>query len=141
IAEEVFGDSDMEDYLSTKPIRNIPILTGLKYQSEVGSMEIYGMAQIGINLFKIGDWEMEDFYYEGYPIDLMKFEFDGGSTFGFAVGAGLIFNQSFTLSARYFSLGEAELDTTVDVNGDSIPWEDLPDKKISMFVITAGINF
>ena len=56
------------------------------------------------------------------------------------VGAGFIFNNRFSIGARYLALGEAEVEYEIDVS-DGTSGEDESDAPIGLFVIMAGIRF
>lgn len=143
IADFVFEDNDLADHLEIKPYQNIPITTGLKYQTRVETFDLYGMAQIGLNIVRMGDWEMTDVYQNGYPVDLIRYEFETTNTLAFILGVGVILKDRFNISARYYALGETEIEEAkVYVDGDKLDWSDAEnDHEISMFVFSIGINF
>jgi hypothetical protein len=144
IAKEVFGDINMADHIEANNYNNIPIATGLKYQTDLETVKAYGLFQVGLNINMIGEWTMTDVYYEGLPVDEIIFEFETSNSFGFIIGGGIIISERFNISARYYGLGETEVDeASVTVDGDQMDWSDAVGEEfeISMFVITAGINF
>ena len=124
--QDIFGDN-----LETKPIFNIPILTGLKYQTEISDgMQFFGTAQLGINLIKSGTWSYNN----------TEIKFDMATSFGFVIGGGLIFNDKFNLGIRYYALGKPEIEAEIFIEGDSVDTFE-EEIKISIFAITLGINF
>src|SRR6056297_2557193 len=123
LAIEVFGESEMEDNLDTENHTNIPIVTGLKYQTALETFEVYALFQVGMNINMIGEWKLSDVYYGGYPADELKFEFETSNSVGVILGGGIILNELFNISARYYALGEIEIDeATVTVDGDEMDW-------------------
>ncbi len=143
IAKEVFGEASMADNLDVENYTNIPISSGLKYQTDLETIKVYGLFQLSYNISMIGDWEMTDVYYGGEPADI-SYEFENSNSFGIIIGGGILISERFNISARYYGLGETEIDeATATVNGDEMDWSDAEgeDFEISMFVITAGISF
>lgn len=143
IAMEVFDDADMEEYLDAKNHLNIPIVTGLQYRTTLESIDVFASAQVGLNINKMGEWTLSDVYYMGENVDEIIFEFETSNTFAFIIGGGLIFGDKFVIGARYYGLGEIEIEkATVTVDGDEMDWSDAEgDHEISMFVINVGLNF
>jgi hypothetical protein len=114
---------------------NIPIMTGLRYTSDMSpTMQFFALGQICLTFVNGPDIEVTDeFYDESY-----EYQIGSGNSFGFGVGAGLIFNSKFVISFRYLALGSTDLEISID--GEEI--EDAGyEPSISMMVITAGINF
>lgn len=143
ISMEVFDDDDMEDHFDIKNHLNIPIVTGLQYRTTVETFDLFLSGQIGLNINRMGDWTLSDVYYMGYPVDEITYEFETTNSFAFIIGGGLIFGDKFIVGARYYGLGEIEIeDATVTVDGDEMDWSDAEnDHQISMFVFNVGLNF
>ena len=146
---EDYVEDELEDYVDEGKMDagswlNIPIMTGLRYELEVSpTMKIYGQGQVGLNLVKAPKIEFEYSYYDDYEDEYYseKFEteWDIASSFGFAIGGGIIINNKINIGLRYFSLGEPEIEGKIKSSGESdkTEWE-LP---ISAMLITVGINF
>ncbi|MHA1380897.1 MAG: outer membrane beta-barrel protein [Candidatus Helarchaeota archaeon] len=144
-----FDEDELEDYVDEGKMDagswlNIPIMTGLRYESEVSpTMKIYGQGQVGLNLVKAPKIEFEysyyDYYEDEYYSGKSETEWDIASSFGFAIGGGIIINNKINIGLRYFSLGEPEIEGKIKSSGESdkTEWE-LP---ISAMLITVGINF
>src|SRR6056297_1992243 len=118
---------------------SMPVISsGLKYQTDLETIKVYGLFQLSYNISMIGDWEMTDVYYGGEPADI-SYEFENSNSFGIIIGGGILISERFNISARYYGLGETEIDeATATVNGDEMDWSDAEgeDFEISMFVIT-----
>lgn len=114
---------------------NFPWLTGIKYQKQVSpKLHVYGMGQIAFNFAMFPGIEVT---VDGESGEIST---DFSSSYGFAVGGGVILEDKFNFGLRIYSLGEAETDVVIDVAGESEPfgtWQ----QPISMILITAGINF
>ncbi len=121
--------------VSTKFTSNFPILTGLKYQTEIlDHIEIFGAFQAGLNFIKPGN--------RGITVgeETWGMEFDIYTSFGFSVGGGLIFYEHFNVGFRYFGLGEPELKGVItDPDGNSRT--EKFDQKVGSLAITLGVNF
>jgi hypothetical protein len=125
-----------DEYTSVKAGKwmNIPIMTGLRYAADISpTMQFFGLGQIALTMINGPDIEITDEYYD----ETYDYEVGSGTSFGFGVGAGLIFNSKFVISLRYLALGSAELDITIDGEEEDVGYE----PSISMMVFTAGINF
>ena len=138
IKELIIDVFEMPDdgMVSTKSTINIPILTGLKYQAEISDgMEIFGAFQVGMNFIKPGNWGGT----AGGEIWEMEFIFSSIS-FGFSIGGGFIFNESFNVDFIYFGLGESEIEGTI-TNPDGNSRTKNIDQKVGVLAITLGIIF
>ena len=101
---------------------NIPVLAGLQYQSAISpTLDFFGFGLMGINFVKrpsiaiSGSGEVRIFNpYSGYYYISGNFDAElesaSANAFGFGFGGGLIINKKFTLSFRYLTLGEPEMD-------------------------------
>lgn len=121
-------ESDFGQDVDISPYLNIPLLTGLRYQSQTsGGMGIYGLGQVGLNLSKGPSFEFNGNEQNSNMV----------ASFGFGLGAGLIFNNQFNVGIRYLGLGEPEYEYE-DQDGNSIGEMEQP---ISMLQISIGISF
>jgi hypothetical protein len=107
---------------------NIPILAGLKYESEVSSKrDAYCLFQAGVNFTKPPLFEFSD----GSEIS-----YDVSSSFGFSVGGGFVIRKKFDLGLRYLNLGKPKLKGTWD------DWAFTDVKQpISLLVVSVGFIF
>ncbi len=144
LAEDMGADPDGD--FSMGNTFNIPLHTGLKYQTDLSSMSVYGLFQVGINYIIPGKAEME---VGGTYTMTGTMEFDPGTSMGITLGGGIILNEKFTVGFRYFSLGEADIDGTQSYeikDGSTVieeGKEDLEGEEIAakFLAITVGINF
>lgn len=122
--------------ISTKSTLNIPILTGLKYQTEVANdIELYGAFLFGLNFIKPGEWKGT---VEG---ESGSIEFDSATSLGFAIAGGVIFNEHLNAGFKYFGLGEPDLDATLTSPDPDLNGTETVEQKITIFAITVGYSF
>lgn len=116
-----------------KPILNIPLMTGLKFQKNiVAKLELYGQAQIGLNIHKMGNWKIDD----------VEMVFDIKPSLGYTFGGGIIINERFNLGVRYYMLGDPEVEAKQYLDdGTSSPGFKLSKEKINLLSFVFGINF
>lgn len=113
---------------------NIPILAGLKYQSQTSeTMDLYGIGLIGLNILMPPKMELSS--EEGNA----ELKFDTATSFGFGIGGGVVFNKKFNIGFRYLSLGEPELKGEVTYPGGSEKLDET-EGKVSVILILVGIN-
>jgi len=118
---------------------NIPILTGLRYETEVSpTMDFFAAGQIGLNFYMPPSADISG--QVGGETVSGEISIDSGTAFGFAIGAGLAFNNKFNVSIRYLSLGAPEIEGTVSSPGGSDNIETTKDTGIAVFLFTAGMN-
>lgn len=134
--DELAGDDDV--IIDAGSWLNVPIMTGLRYESEVSpTMKIFGQCQLGLNLVKAPKIELEE------DSEKAEVEWDMASSFGFSIGGGIIINNKINIGLRYFSLGEPEIEGKWKYSEESgeesgkVKWE-LP---ISAMLFTVGVNF
>jgi len=114
---------------------NIPILTGLRYETEISpTMDFFALGQVGLDFYMPPN---SDITFEGGSASV---EFDSGTSFTFGLGAGLVFNNKFNVSFRYLSMGEPEIEGTV-TSPDGTENIDPPlEMGISVILLTVGMN-
>ncbi|HPN36694.1 MAG TPA: hypothetical protein PK843_19490 [bacterium] len=122
---------------------NIPIMTGFRYNYYFShQIAIFGLVQAGINLAKapakkitVGSIVGED----------TKFEF--ARDFGYEIGLGLLWNQTYNLCFRYLQLSKPRFDG--DQRLSELVFPHIYDRNkallgeersISMFVVTLGVQ-
>lgn len=116
---------------------NIPILTGLMYRHPLSpALKIFGTAQLGLNLAMAPGFEFEN----TQTLASIEGTASTATTFGLGIGGGFIFNDRFSVGARYLSLGEAEVEYEIEASDGSTA-ESESDAPIGCFVIMAGIRF
>ena len=111
---------------------NFPLLFGVSYKYDFGSaLGIFCEAAIGPNFRKIIDCEETWDYYNTQTITIgleevsytkkqIIYDYDFTMTFGFKVGAGILFwNDQISLGFDYYSLGSAKIkgETIVKLDG------------------------
>ena len=112
---------------------NIPVMTGIRYQSETSpTMQIYGLAQVGLNYMKPPTVELSAEYITA------EMETESKTSFGFGIGAGMILNNKYNIGFRYLTFGEQDLESTIDIPGIGTYDED-SEMSLSMILITVGI--
>lgn len=125
------GDQDLRSGIQDVDIGswiNIPLLTGVRYQHNLDNGNpIYAQAKIGINFSKAPKIELNQVGNE-LTTNL-------ATSFGLALGGGIIVNDKINLSLRYLGLGEPELEYESD-DGGSVQFE----KPISILQLTAGFK-
>lgn len=110
------------------PWVNIPFLTGLRYETPISpSASLFGQGQVGFNYVNGPDIELSAGGQQG------EVNFGGATTFGFGIGAGVLINQRIGVSARYFDMGEAEIEIEIEEPGGSSEAE--VDRPVSFFQI------
>jgi hypothetical protein len=112
---------------------NVPIMTGLRYSTETSpTMQMYGIAQIGLNYMKYPTIELQG---DDGSADI---EIDATTSFGFAIGGGIIMNNKFNIGIRYLTFGDQDVDGEL-----KIPYEDdvqiEGEFSLSYLLITIGI--
>jgi len=95
---------------------NIPIMTGLKYETEVSpTMKIYGLGQVGINMVKAPKLEIKA--SSSSSSVKAETEYDMASSFGYVFGGGIVLSEKISVGLRYFALGEPKIKGTVKASG------------------------
>lgn len=120
-ADDVFGTDEVD----TGFYFNVPILTGFRYTTNLSpTMQGYAQAQVGLNFFKGPSVEFND----------DESTSSIGTSFGFGVGAGVVFNDRINVSIRYLSLGEPEAEYDGDLfEGDY-------EQPVSLLTLSIGLN-
>ena len=114
----------------------IPIMTGISYNVPVSpEIGIILIGQAGLGLIK------KTTMTASVPDTASgEIELDMATSFGFGIGAGLVFNDKFNISVRYMGFGEPDFEYTI-LEDSSIyatgKWK-IP---VSTILITAGIYF
>jgi len=131
---------------------NIPVMTGFRYDHHFShKYTLYGSLQAGVNLSKapskkatVGIMSLEG-VKESVTADDTQFKFT--RDFGFEVGLGLVFYQTYNLGFRYLALSTPRFDGTQTLSEKVFPeinsLEDTilgEDRSISMFIVTLGIQ-
>ena len=112
---------------------NIPILTGLKYETDVSpTMDFFAFGQVGL------DFYIPPSSYITWEGGSAEMSLDSGTSFGFAIGAGLVFNSKFNVSFRYLSMGEPELEGSITSPGETEAISQ--DTGIAVILLTVGLN-
>lgn len=108
-------DENYEDYAVTLPkYINIPLMVGANYTYPIAdNIGLFGEAAIGINFRKITDLTLECVEHDGDE-EVDEISFDNATSLAFQVGAGLIFNEKFSVGIHYYSLGTSKVKGDVD---------------------------
>ncbi|MDX9758324.1 MAG: outer membrane beta-barrel protein [Bacteroidota bacterium] len=136
LATSIFGQPVQDVEYELGSWYNIPILTGLMYRHSVSpTIKIFGTAQLGLNVVMAPSFEFTDSQRAS-----LEGTASTATTFELGIGAGFIFNDRFSVGARYLNLGEAEVEYELDTTwGESAELE--ADAPIGCFLIMAGIRF
>lgn len=106
---------------------NVPVMGGIQIQSELSEgLQIYGQGQAGVNFAQAPS-------IEGGGIEATT---DWETTFGFAVGAGVLISDLIDIGARYLILGEPEFEYSTSEGSTGAAGS----QKISMLEIGIGIR-
>ncbi len=113
---------------------NIPIMSGVKYEKKVSpTMALYGQFQLAFNYFRPPSADLTQGQGTG------EIEADSGTSFGFVIGGGVVFNDRFTANLRLLSLGKPDVESTFSSGGQSQTTES--EIGISMLTLTGGMRF
>lgn len=83
---------------------NIPLMVGANYTYNVSDkIGLFGEAAVGLNFRKITNATEEDDTME----EITKF--DLATNLGFQIGAGVIFNEKFSIGINYYALGTSKV--------------------------------
>ncbi|MBN2355019.1 outer membrane beta-barrel protein [candidate division KSB1 bacterium] len=122
------ADGD-EDEIDAGSWINVPVMTGLRYASEVSpGTFFYGIGQVGLNMIMAPDLTIED----------MEVDMGSATTFGFALGGGVILNDKINIGLKYYILGESTIDGEImeDDDAEDVEWE----TPVSMVFLTVGLR-
>lgn len=116
LRDEFQGGMDSDEELSLPKHINIPLLGGLEYETSVSDkLDLYGELGIGLNIYKMTSLSEKHEHYEASIIPKPS------ASFGYKIGAGLIFEEKYTLSLNYWGLGSHLVDYTVEKIYDGDP--------------------
>lgn len=101
---------------------NIPIMVGANYEGKLNdNISLFAEAAFGINFGKMTKLSSQSSYsyYDDY---IGRFDresdytetFDMTTSFAFQVGAGLMFNDKWSLGVNYYSLGSQKINSNVE---------------------------
>jgi hypothetical protein len=131
---------------------NIPVMTGFRYDHHFSHRyTLYGTLQAGMNLSKapyqkatVGLKDAEG-TNELFEAENTKYSF--ARDFGYEVGIGFVWNQTYNFGIRYLALSNPRFDGTRTLSLDVFPWiyslenEIVGDERsVSMLVVTFGIQ-
>ena len=100
-------------------------------------MDFFVLGQVGLDFYMPPGADYSG--QEGGQKVSGEVSIDSGTSFGFALGAGLVFNGKYNVSLRYLSLGEPELEPTVTYPGGSQTLTG-QDTSIGVILLTVGLN-
>ena len=126
VEEEFFGtDVDTGFWI------NVPLLTGLRYQTQVSpTVDVFGLGQIGLNIVRGPSGDADD--GEVSP--------GIATTLGFGFGGGIVLSNRIQISLRYLTLGEPELEFDVDFDDPNRQDGEIErEVPISILQLTVGI--
>jgi hypothetical protein len=114
---------------------NIPIMTGLKYETAVSpTIDLYGEGLLGLDFFMppSADLSLNNVTAE--------WNSDSGTTFGFEFGGGVVINDKFIAGLKLYMLGSPDIEGTIEQEGQAD--QDVEgETSISMVLIHGGIRF
>ena len=114
-------DNGYDDASVTKPLYiNIPIMVGATYNYKFNeSFGVFGEAALGLNIRDITNlkYSLEAGSYESSQ----TLDYKLATTVAYRVGAGLVFNDKYTLGISYWNLGAAKVNAKItdEVDGPS----------------------
>ncbi len=132
-------DEDVLDFDSTVDVDagawyQIPIMSGLKYEAAVSpTVDIYGQGQLGMNFFRPPGADLTQGEATG------EIETDSGTSFGFCLGGGAVFNDHFGANVRILLLGKPDIDATFTSGGESQSSES--ETGITLVTLTGSYRF
>lgn len=101
---------------------NIPIMVGANYTYNISnSFGIYGEGAVGLNIQKTTNF-VQSADYDGVEYEVTT-KFDLATSLGFQIGAGVIFNEKFSIGLHYYALGTNKLKGNTD-NSDESGYDD-----------------
>jgi len=128
---------------------SIPVLIGMEYQLPLSSStNIYGEAGIGANFFKLTKQESE--FIENINIDeynyYYKTNYDSSIKLAGKIGVGLLFNDKYSISLSYWSLGNHNIkgewtETTFRGGTNTEKVEATKTMDVRILALTAGVRF
>lgn len=150
---DMIGVEGLEVDLTMGSWNNIPIMAGLKYQSEISPwLRLYGTGQAGINIIRGPKFEMIAEAIGG-SVDI---NWKTATSLGFGIGGGAVIYDRINIGMRYLRLGEANLKGTFDYafprqgGSATIRWKELPTffgrpigdvPPFSVLLLTVGLDF
>ncbi|MEL6824430.1 MAG: outer membrane beta-barrel protein [Calditrichota bacterium] len=118
--------------------KNIPIMTGVKFQRAASpTVSIFGAGLLGLNYFLPPGAELSQ--QQGQTLVEAELEAEGGFSFGFSIGGGVVINDKIVVSARILNLGNVEYEGTLTQEGFQ-DQEIEGETSIAMFTLSAGIR-
>ncbi|MCD7972490.1 MAG: outer membrane beta-barrel protein [Candidatus Azobacteroides sp.] len=125
--EKYYDDVSFPSYL------NIPVTAGVNYTYPVNeNIGVFGEVGLGLNFSKMTAFKYEDAY------DEEKYTFDLSSAFCYALEAGVLFNNKYTVGLRYNGLGSHKYKVK-DLDGDK--WKTDKSLSITNLTLAVGIKF
>jgi hypothetical protein len=135
--DELFEDADEDVDISSGYWLNVPIMAGLRYETEASSgTDVFGLEKVGINMNRRPTIEADN-----DNISVTQ-SFSTATSFGFALGVGAVFNEQIIVSLRYLGLGSPEITTEVETefNGDTTTNEDDYSQPLDGIQLLIGID-
>ena len=111
---------------------NVPVLTGIRYQTEVSpTVDIFGLGQVGLNVVRAPSGEVNDFD--------PSVEFSPGiaTALGFSFGGGIVLNERIQIGVRYNILGNPDIEYDLEQGDASDEIEG--EVALSLIQLTVGI--
>ncbi len=150
---KLFGESlGLLNYDVTKEVGSyiaVPIMTGLSYTGEISpALNYIFTGQISFSFISLG---IETDKISGTTIDgdvltgEVKDEYKSATALGFGLGGGIIINDLIIISAKYLTMGKADLkyDETITVTylGETASenYSDTKKQSFSYFTVSIGI--
>ncbi|MCK4343991.1 MAG: hypothetical protein KAX05_01800 [Bacteroidales bacterium] len=114
---------------------NIPILTGIRYQTDITeTIALYMLGIVGVNICKEMNIRLE------WHSEILDLNHNTVVAFGYAIGAGLVISKKVNFGIRYLGLGEPEIEYEWELNGRRMP-EGKRKAKMFSILITLGYDF
>ena len=130
-------DEDDEVDVSSGYWINVPVMGGLRYETEVSpTADLYGVGQVGININRGPTVEASD-----DDVSTTISHSTVTST-GFTIGAGVAFSDQIDVSIRYLKLGTPEItrEAEVQFEGETQREEEEYDQPLAAIQLLVGFD-
>lgn len=137
--DELLEGFDEDADISSGYWLNVPIMAGLRYETEASSeADVFALGKIGINVNRGPTLEAN---YDNFDAT-QTLSFSTATSFGFALGMGAVFNEQIVVSLRYLGLGSPEITTEVETesNGNTNTDEDDYSQPLDGIQLMIGID-
>jgi len=126
-------DEDDEVDISSGYWINVPVMGGVRYETEVSpTADLYGIGQVGININRGPTVEIS------YDDSSGEISHSTVTSTGFTIGAGVVFNDQINASIRYLNLGTPEITAEEEFQDDTDEFE--YDQPLAAIQLLVGVD-